>query len=204
MEVDKIPEPPRFKHSIHEDWGCAASYFKENLERIRRVLEVKEKSREEGDAFISRQMLEFSAVLLVSALEGYCFEKLREITGKEPEQDYSKYFPTGWIRAFRELAGIEMLKVRPKAEPEDSRKLRKMEILAEKRHCIIHWNSKVSPRRRGMLKQEVAIGAKIPLDDAEIVQVMEIMKECVLKVENRYPSRVEWGKEGLRWLTTDS
>jgi hypothetical protein len=116
----------------------------------------------------------------------------------------SKSFVKLQVRAFRELAGIEMLKVGSKAGPEDSRKLRKMEILAEKRHCIIHWNSKVSPRRRGMLKQEVAIGAKIPLDDAEIVQVMEIMKECVLKVEKKYPSPVEWGKEGLRWLTTDS
>jgi hypothetical protein len=201
--VDKIPEPPRFKQIIYEDWGSAAWYFKENLERIRRVLKAREKSREEGDAFISRQMLEFSAVLLVSAFEGYCFEKLREITGKEPKRYYSKDFPNGWIKAFRKLARFEMLKVGLKAGPEDSRKL-KMEILAKKRNCIIHWNSKVSPQLQDVLKQEVAIGAKIPLDDAEIVQVMEIMKECVLKVENKYPSPVEWGKEGLRWLTTNS
>jgi hypothetical protein len=135
---------PKFKKNFHENFGCAVTYFRDNLKRIQKVLKAREKSRKEGDIFIARQLLEFSAVLSVSALEGYCYEKLREITGKEPDRKYSLCFPTEWIRAFRELAGIEMLTVGLKAEPEDSRKLLKMKILAEKRHCIIHRNSNLN------------------------------------------------------------
>jgi hypothetical protein len=194
--VSEIPKQPKFKKNFREDFGCAVTYFRDNLKRIKRVLEAREKSRKEGDIFIARQLLEFSAVLSVSALEGYCAEKLREITHKEPDRDYSRCFPTGWIKAFRKLACIEMFT----AEPESSRKRDKLKILAEKRHCIIHCNSKVPEKRKNNLGQEVFIGETIPLDDAEILRVIKIMKECVLRVETKYKSPVDWGQEGLTWL----
>lgn len=72
-----------------------------------------------------------------------------------------------------------------------------MKILFEKRHCVIHRNSRVSPELRNLLNQMVAMNAKVPLDGEEIVSIMEIIREFVLNVENQYPSPVDWERKGL-------
>jgi hypothetical protein len=65
-----------------------------------------------------------------------------------------------------------------------------MKIMFEKRHCVIHRNSRVSSKLRNMLNQRVAINAEVPLDEEEIMRAMDITREFVLRVESQYPSPV--------------
>lgn len=166
-----VSEPPELKPYFYEDWGCAVTYFRENLARIRAILELEKNLREdEENANICRLLLEFSTVLLVSAFKGYFYLKVKETPACK--EDINKI-----------------------------QKPSEVKILIWKRNHIIHRNSKVSEDlRKELLKlnQEVAINAKIPLGDVEIKRVMGIMREMILKFENSYPSPVNWGEEGLK------
>lgn len=204
-EPGTVSEPPKLKPYFYEDWKCAVLYFKENLARIRAILELEKNLRKNAkNNLVCRLLLEFSVVLLVSAFEGYCYEKIREVTRDREDlkailkrERYEFQNPAHCNKAFREVVGIEVLKVQDKGKPEDQDKLRRMKIFSKKRHCIIHRNSKVDSKLRDMLNQKIAIDAEIPLDDLEIKRVMGIMREFVLKVESSCPSPVNWGKEGL-------
>lgn len=203
LKANKNPEPHGFKPLFYEDWGCAILYFKESLDKIKTILELKrDLEKNEENTLLCRLLTELSTVLLVSAFEWYCSQKIQEIVaGKEGKEvikieEYGFQNPADCNKVFKEVAGIEVLRVWDQGDPGDQDKLRRMKILFEKRHCIIHRNSRVNTDLRNMLNQKVAINAKIPLDEAEIRNVMDIMKEFALRVESQYPSPVDWGKEG--------
>lgn len=201
-----VSEPPKMKPLFYEDFGSAITYFKENLSRIRNILELEKNLREDAkNNLVCRLLLEYSVVLLVSAFEGYCHEKIREVARDREDlkailkrERYNFQNPVDCNRAFKKVVGIEVLTVWDKGKPEDQDKLRRLSIFSKKRHLIIHRNSKIDSKLRDMLNQKVFTDAKIPLDDLEIKRVMGIMSEFVLKVEGSYPSPVNWGKEGLR------
>lgn len=203
LKTNKNPEPPKFKSLFYEDWMCAILYFKESLAKIENILKLEKNLRGNAEnSHICQWLIEFSVVLLVSAFEWYCFNKILEIDPSKKSEEIKKKYnfqnPADCNRAFKEIAGIEVLKVWNKGDPKDQDKLRRMKILAEKRHCIIHRSSRVSSEIQNLLNQKVPINAPVPLDNKEIKDIMEIMEEFVLRVENQHPSRVDWRKEGLK------
>jgi hypothetical protein len=207
MSLKRPTEPPKFKPIFYEDCGCAILYFKENLEKIYSILKIKknmtELSEKEDTALISRLLQEFSVVLSVSVFEGYCHEKMREIVAEDEHRQkivkkYNFQDPTDCNRFFREDLGFVIWDVGSGRKTDDDRKLQNLKIFFRKRHCVIHRNSKVDNKLRELLNQRIAIGRKIPLDDPEIERNLNEMRGFVLKVENKFPSPVDWGEEGFK------
>lgn len=207
MSSKKQSEPPKFKPLFYEDCGCAILYFMENLKNISSVLQIKKNiaqpTKKEDITFIYQLLQEFIIVLSVSAFEGYCYEKMREIVAEDKhrqkiEKKYNFQDPTDCNRFFREDLGFVIWDVGSGRKTDDDRKLLNLKIFFQKRHCVIHKNSKVDNKLRELLNQRIAIGRKIPLDDPEIERNLNVMRGFVLKVENKFPSPVDWGEEGFK------